>query len=60
VEVTILERGRANDSAGSRRVRPDALAGEKPGALWNAFNYGDGGRTWLYLDDVSLQVCVPQ
>jgi hypothetical protein len=27
---------------------------------WNAFNYGDGGRTWLYLDDVSLQVCVPQ
>ena len=26
---------------------------------FNAFNDGDGRRTWMYVDDVSLEVCYP-
>ena len=26
---------------------------------FNAYNDGVGGRTWMYVDDVSLQICVP-
>jgi len=31
--------------------------GRRVALYFNVFNNGSGGRTWMYLDDVSLQIC---
>jgi hypothetical protein len=58
--VAILARGCADDGDWVE-VEYDLLPwrGRSLVLYWNAFNEGTGGRTWMYLDDVSLEVCRP-
>lgn len=59
--VAILARGRAND-VGWQPVIHDLSPwrGQRLLLYINAYNDGAGGRTWMHVDDVSLQVCAPQ
>jgi len=56
----VLTRALANDAAWVREsfdLTP--WRGRSLVLYLNAFNTGYGGRTWMYVDDVSLEVCQP-
>jgi len=56
----ILMRLRSNSQAWSRQTHDlTAYAGQTINVYFNAFNNGQGGlRTWMYLDEVSLKICI--
>ena len=59
-QLRILQRGLAQDR-GWQPVRYDltAQAGQDVVLYLNAYNDGDGRRSWMYVDDVRLIVCTP-
>jgi hypothetical protein len=58
--VEELERGRANDS-GWVGVEHDLThwRGHTLVLYFNAYNHDYSGRTWMYVDDVELEICLP-
>lgn len=55
-----LWNGRANDHAWTQMTFDlTPWRGRQVVLYFNALNDGLGGRTWLYLDDVTIQVCLP-
>ncbi len=55
-----LFRSRVNGPDWERwRVNVLPYRGQRVVVYFNAFNDGDGQRTWLNVDDVGLEVCVP-
>ncbi len=56
--IAVPFRTRSNTS--SYEIASVDLSGYRGRTLYlyfNAFNDGNGGRTWMYLDDVSLEIC---
>ncbi len=59
--VEILSRSRCNfDTWVTRQVDISRYRGQTLYAYFNAYNDGNGQRTWQYLDDVELVVCYPE
>ena len=59
--VRVLERGLASDDEwimSTHDLTP--WRGQKLVLYFNAFNTAWGGRTWMYIDDITLEVCVPR
>jgi len=55
-----LWQGKANDSTWVQMTFDlTAWRGRQLMIYFNANNDGLGGRTWMYLDDVTIQVCLP-
>jgi hypothetical protein len=59
--VAVLEQGRWNDGywqPAAYNLMP--WRGRRLRLYFNAYNDGLAGRSWMYVDDVSLQICVAQ
>jgi hypothetical protein len=55
-----LERSLTTDSGWEERVYDvSAYRGRTMVVFFNAYNDGYGGRTWMYVDDVSVRICWP-
>jgi hypothetical protein len=58
--VKILERTRANDGGWVQRTFDlTPYKGRTLVLYFNAYNLDSVNRTWMYIDDVDLQICVP-
>ncbi|HRW06782.1 MAG TPA: hypothetical protein P5121_16880 [Caldilineaceae bacterium] len=55
--VTILRRELCNSDWQEDVVDLTAYQGQSFYVYFNAYNDGNGGRTWMFLDDVQLNVC---
>jgi len=60
--IDILQRERRDDGGWSEdtfHFPIDFFRGRRIYIYFNAFNDGNGARTWIFLDDVRLLVCLP-
>ena len=58
--LKMLARVRLNEGVWvEERFDLSEFAGQRIVLYFNCYNDGYGGRTWMYLDDVSLTVCSP-
>jgi len=56
--VAILDQALVNDDGWVEQTHDlTAWRGESLAIYFNAYNDGASGRTWMYVDDVAIEVC---